>query len=260
MLVDLLVGIKLKGEGKNPILACNDYLRMGPGRSLPKLLAQYAEIGQDQPPTTSIGTLKAWSVRYEWQDRADLYDAEIEAEKQASAKGEQRKAAARRKEIMQEGAALDYERVAKLKKVAAELEAQIFYEPEPDSDALRLLGIAGLVEQAHETRDPEELSRIARLILERLDPNDPKNKFPNLWARDVKGLAGGRSVDVVRFNSSLLAEYRAVLAEIAAETGGRRQRTVTIDIDYSKLSDEQLERIRDGEDEVEVVLSGFAKS
>lgn len=257
--VQLIAGEKVKGEGKNPILACNDFVRMGPGRSLPKLASQYAEMHQTTPPTLSLHTLKKWSTDYGWQERAELYDAEIEAQAQAVEKERQRQRAARRASIMQDGVALDYERVAKLKLLAAELEAQIFYQPTYDPDALRLLRIDGLIGEAEETGDPDELSEIARRILARLDPNDPKNKYPNLWAHDVKGLAGGRTVEVVRFNTALLAEYRAVLAEIAAETGGRRQRTITenIDIDLGKLTEDQLARIKAGEDALQVILSDY---
>jgi hypothetical protein len=49
----------------------------------------------------------------------------------------------------------------------------------------------------------------------------------------------------------MLAEYRAVLTDIAAETASRRQRT--INIDYTKLTDKQLDRIHDGEDEIRVI-------
>lgn len=260
MAVELIAGEKVKGEGKNPIIACDDYLRLGPGRSLPKLLSQYREIPRNTAPTLSLNTLQKWSQNYHWQERADAYDTAIETEKQAADEEQRRKLAAERKAIMQDGVALDFRRVEKLKLLAAEIEAQIFYRPEPDEDALRILGINGLIGDAAETYDPDALSEIARRILAKLDPNDPKNKYPNLWAHDVKGLAGGRTVETVRFNNALLAEYRGILGEIAAETGGRRQRTINIDIDYSKLSEEQLDRILAGEDEIEVVLSGFAKS
>jgi hypothetical protein len=50
-----------------------------------------------------------------------------------------------------------------------------------------------------------------------------------------------------------------VLAEIAAETGGRRQRTITenIDIDLGKLNEDQLARIKAGEDPLQVILSDY---
>jgi hypothetical protein len=158
---------------------------------------------------------------------------------------------------MEDGVALDYERVAKLKRLAAFLEEQIFYESKIDEKAADLIGIRDLLDAAEDTSDKESLSNIARMILDKLDPSDPKNHYPHIWARDVKGIGGGRTVDIVRFNAVLLAEYRAILAEIAQETGGRRQRTVTENIDYSKLTEEQLQRVAGGEDPIQVILSEY---
>lgn len=260
MAVELIAGEKNKGETKNAVLACNDYLRMGLARSLRSLLSHYREVEQNEAPTLSLATLNAWSAKYAWQKRADLYDAAIEAEKQAAEKERQRAIAERRKAIMEEGVALDFERVERLKRLADEIESQIYYQTKPTEEALRLLGIADLVAAAEETTDREQLSNLARIILAKLDPDDPKNKFPNLWARDVKSVAGGHIVDVVRFNAALLSEFRAILDEIAKETGGRRQRTVTESIDYNKLTEEQLQRVAAGEDPIQVILDDYASS
>jgi hypothetical protein len=66
-------------------------------------------------------------------------------------------------------------------------------------------------------------------------------------------------IDLVRFNASILAEYRSTLADLAAETGGRRQRVdhLLANINYDKLSDDQLRRIADGEDPIQVIISGY---
>lgn len=86
--VQLLAGERQKGERDRAVIACNDYLLMGPGRSLRKLWEQYREQKRLQtaykPPTVRLKTLSDWSVRYDWQTRAKLYDAEqerIKAEK-----------------------------------------------------------------------------------------------------------------------------------------------------------------------------------
>jgi len=257
MAVKLIISERVKGEGKNPILACNDFVRMGPGRSLPKLLAEYTKPHQDAPPTRSINTLKKWSTDFGWQERATAYDEAIEAEKNVQARLVQQQIAERRKSIMQTDEALDFERVAKLKRLARFLEEQIFYQPQVDEGAAKLLGIEVAIGLAEGTTDKQELSELARMVLARLDPNDPKALYPHVWAHDVRAMAGGKGVDIYRFNAALLAEYRSVLDEIAKETGGRRQRTITENIDYGKLTTEQLQRVAAGEDPIQVILSDY---
>ena len=94
--------------------ACNDYLRMGPGRSLRTLAAQYAESGQNSP-TQSGGALNKWCGRYGWVERAAQYDVRLETEKNAEAE-----------RIMREGLALAHERVRKLDALAGFLEGQLY--------------------------------------------------------------------------------------------------------------------------------------
>lgn len=55
--------------------ALNDYARMGYNRSLRKLYELYQDkstAGMDVP-TTNMGTLGAWSVKYDWQDRVSAW-------------------------------------------------------------------------------------------------------------------------------------------------------------------------------------------
>lgn len=260
MAVALIAGEKVKGETKNAVLACNDYLRMGLGRSLRSLLSHYREVEQNSAPTLSLATLNLWSAKYGWQERAETYDAAIEADKQAAEKERQRQIAERRKAIMEDGVAFDFERVAVLKRLAAFLEEQIFYQPQIDQEGAQQVGIAGLLGLAEEVEDKGTLSDIARMVLARLDPDDPKYKYPHVWAQDVRALAGGKSVDIFRFNQALLGELRSVLDDIAKETGGRRQRTVTESIDYNKLTEEQLQRVAAGEDPIQVILSDYASN
>ena len=120
--IQLLAGQRQKGERLTAIQACNDWLRLGAGRSLPRLLERYTEVDQDIPPTRSIATLKSWSSRYEWQKRADTYDAELERRKNE-----------RRQEVMDSGLALDFERTDELKRLAHFLIDQI-YEQGKDGD------------------------------------------------------------------------------------------------------------------------------
>jgi hypothetical protein len=116
--VKLLKGDRQKGETRKAVLACNDFLRLGAGRSVPMLFQRYAEISTDTPPTRSKNTLRVWHLKFDWSNRADEYDAEIEAQKSFQAE-------ARRNEILNTGLALAHERVAALKEVADFLKGEI---------------------------------------------------------------------------------------------------------------------------------------
>jgi hypothetical protein len=182
--IELLTGERQEREGKNAILACNDFLRLGPGRSLSALLGYYAETGQNQPPTRSKATLKEWSQRFGWQVRAAAYDAELERQRKERDAELERQREARRREIMDSGLALIHERVAKLKALANFLETELY-------------------------------ARVAE-------------RFSNVWLADAKQIGSGESfkrVDIVRFNQALIEEYRAVLDDLAKETGGRKTTT-----------------------------------
>ena len=198
--VELLAGAPFDGESQKAIKACNDYLRMGGLRSLPKLHKKYTKTHKNTPPTSSLDTLKKWSSDFDWQARAAEYDAELEDRKNE-----------RRSAVMEKALALDYERVAKLKKLASFLEGQI-YEKDDDGN------------------------------------------YPRVWVPDVKQIGGGEHaerVDIVRFNASLVSEYRSTLDDLAKETGGRKQKSeVTgkdggpIQVDDIGLSDdERAERV-----------------
>lgn len=165
-----LIGEKQKGETSKATQACNDYLRMGPGRSLSELHRQYTEFYQKQPPTEALGTLKKWSTSYGWVERAEEWDAVAEERRDEEYK-----------RAMETGLALDYKRVYRLRELARFLRDQIF---ERAADG------------GHD----------------------------NVWVPDIKVVGRGdnaRAVEIEHFNSSLLREYREVLADIAAETGGR---------------------------------------
>src|SRR5512145_2654016 len=76
------------GEPDRAHSAFLDYVRLGPGRSLRKLLARYrgqTEGGPRadfQPPTRRQATLEAWSTRWEWQARLTAYKAEQDTREQ----------------------------------------------------------------------------------------------------------------------------------------------------------------------------------
>lgn len=121
-MIELLAGQPQKGESAKAIQACNDFLRLGAGRTLPALLEKYTQAHQDAPPTKSLDTLKRWSTRFSWVDRAVAYDATWEQRKNAE-----------RQAVMEYGLALDYERTKKLMRLADFLEDQI-YETDADGN------------------------------------------------------------------------------------------------------------------------------
>lgn len=183
--VQLITGQRHDNESDKAVIACNDYLRMGAGRSLQNLVDQYKNgigSGSDRdgkPPTKRATTLREWSANFSWQDRAKAYDAQLEQEKNDAL-------AARRREVFEEGLALDFERVIKLKDLAKDLEDQI----------------------------------------KEVDEDHP-HKRPNVWVRDVKQIGGGefaQEVEIYRYNSALISDYRGVLDDLAKETGGRKQK------------------------------------
>lgn len=120
--IELLAGQRQKSESSRAVQACNDYLRLGPGRSLADLSRQYQDTPENTTPTTKVNTLHKWAQRYGWQARAEALDAGLEQRKNERAD-----------EIMQSGLALAHERVDTLKNLAAFLLGQI-YEQGADGD------------------------------------------------------------------------------------------------------------------------------
>jgi len=75
------------GETRKANQALRDYTLMGPGRSLRKLHQRYTgptpENDENEPPTRHLRTLKAWSARYRWQDRVEVWERLKAAEDEA---------------------------------------------------------------------------------------------------------------------------------------------------------------------------------
>lgn len=179
-----LVGQRQRRETSRNVQACNDYLRLGPGRSLRILWERYTKDTKNLPPSSNFYTLKGWSGKYGWVARAELYDAEME-----QAKNE------RRKEIMESGLALDYERVDSLKELADFLIGEI----EKTAVAVKKTDGGG-----DETAGNGERFRV--------------------WLPDVKQIGSGENakrVDIERYNSAIFGDLRGVLDDLAKETGGR---------------------------------------
>lgn len=117
-----LIGDRQSSESDKAVLACNDFLRLGAGRTIAALAEKYEETPKGSSPTKSRNTLYKWHVDFKWDDRAALYDAEIEYQKEALAQ-----------ESLKKYLALDYWRVEKLVRLADFLEQQI-YEQGIDGD------------------------------------------------------------------------------------------------------------------------------
>ncbi|ABX04030.1 MAG TPA: hypothetical protein DEF47_18095 [Herpetosiphon sp.] len=177
--LQLITGQRHATESDKAVVACNDYLRLGSGRSLRILLERYRQQTANKPPTVRFKTLAHWSTEFHWTDRAKAYDAQLEQAKNDAL-------AARRREVFEDGLGLDFERVIKLKELAKDLEEQI----------------------------------------KEVDEHHP-HKRPNVWIRDVKQIGAGEyaeQVEIYRYNSALISDYRGVLDDLAKETGGRKQK------------------------------------
>lgn len=86
---------RLSGETARAYAAFLDYVKLGEGRSLRRLLEQYqawhgekrrqsdGKVTADLPPTTRLRTLEGWSTRYRWQERLAAYQAELARREQA---------------------------------------------------------------------------------------------------------------------------------------------------------------------------------
>jgi hypothetical protein len=208
MKIEPLAGEPRERESKRAILACNDYLRLGPGRSLAKLLSRY-QNASEAPPTKRIKTLAGWSAIFGWQARAAAYDAEVERQKNDYVQ-----------QVMKSGLALVHERVNTLKDLTDSLLAELC-----------------------------EIGEAGQVIGFKPDA---------LWLPDAKQIGGGEfaeRVDIVHFNAPGLDQLRGLLDDLARETGGRRQRRENLNVDYSKLTDDELDRIAAGEDPIDVLLS-----
>jgi hypothetical protein len=121
--LELLAGERQANETATQVQACNDWLRLGAGRSLPKLVAYWDTSGQ-QP--TNMSTLKKWSAKFKWGTREEAYDAELEKAKNARARA-----------IMETGIALPHVRMQKLKKLERFLGEQIAHQDPSRPDGLQ---------------------------------------------------------------------------------------------------------------------------
>lgn len=116
--IQLIVGERADGESAKAVQACNDYLRMGPGRGLIELYRVYTNVdnqSQFKPPTTVYATIRQWSSKFNWPARADEYDLGWEEIKNEE-----------RRRVFEYGLALDFERVRVLHRLAETLERELY--------------------------------------------------------------------------------------------------------------------------------------
>lgn len=204
--ITLLVGERQAGESKKAVLACNDFLRMGAGRTLAELHRKYSDTQQGTAPTRSQNTLEGWSSRFKWADRAVAYDAAREAQKNAE-----------EREALRTGLAQAHERVNKLKDLADFLEGQI-HETDPGNP--HLYSNVWVLDVKVVDRAPEYIYRFnAPLIAQYRGVLDDlaKETGGRVQKNELSGPNGEpiKTEDVNDTRARLLAELQATVAEDA---------------------------------------------
>ena len=257
--VQPLFGTAFEGETSAAIVACNDFLRMGAGRSVSGLARLYGAKSTNitsknlqqppktsqksllgDPPTSSHATLKEWSTKFDWQGRAalfDIYEDELHNAQRVQALGE--------------GLALEYERVEALKQLGQFLHDQVF-----EQGIEREHKVDVVCPDCHHTVT--------------VTTDDLVRPYHNVWVQDVKQVGTGEKtqrVDIERFNGPLISEYRAVMDDLAKETGDRRAssnaerklQALYARLDLNKLSDAQMDALSNsrGKEWFEILLEQY---
>jgi hypothetical protein len=94
------------------------------------------------------------------------------------------------------------------------------------------------------------LKQLAGTLLDELTRAEDQR----LWTENAKSV-GLERYDYIEFNKAEIDSFRGLLDDIAAELGERKKAQANINIDLSKLSDAQLERIANGEDPLKVIVN-----
>lgn len=94
-----------------------------------------------------------------------------------------------------------------------------------------------------------ELNRLAELLQDEIWTDDKR------WLPDVKQIGSGEDaerVDIVRFNSSVIEQYRQTLDDIAKELGERKQNVkLDADVTHYELTSDKLAAARKRAEEYE---------
>ena len=112
-MTELLAGERKENETGRSVQACNDYLRLGSGRSIEKLHRNYTESTSEESPSKSRRWLAEWSRKYDWVQRASVYDAQVDTSKTAEVQ-----------RLRTEGLAADYERLRELDSIYQALKGE----------------------------------------------------------------------------------------------------------------------------------------
>lgn len=120
-----LAGVRKSAETDAAVQACNDWLRMGSGRSIAGLIEKYLDLSKFQvgyqPPSVAPGTLYTWSSKFDWPERASEYDSDIEMRKNRELR-----------RVQELDIANPHGRIEKLIRLAEFLEGQIYERSEAD--------------------------------------------------------------------------------------------------------------------------------
>ena len=201
------------------------------------LAAKYRKTPQNPAPTLSYDTLRGWSEKFGWKERATLYDEEHEASRNE-----------RMQEVLDEGLALEVERVDQLKKLGQFLHDLIYEQ--------------GAEKPRKTSVECPECSHSFRADVGTYRP------FHNVFMPDAKSLGSGEfaeTIDIERFNAPLLSIYLKVFDDLAAEVGDRRRdeslQSLVVNLkkrlDISKLPQEQFDEIARGANWLEVLLRPY---
>jgi len=173
-------------ETATALRAFDDFVALGPGRTLAALLHLY----QNQPdaPTHHIATLKEWSMRHGWTAR-------LEAMARADAERAERLRQEHRDRILASDFALVEERVAALNQLAQVTLAEL---TRPDDPTLWV-------------RDKKSIITGQRPVLSA----DGDRVIGQTTEYEV--------FEVARFNAAEVQQFRGLLDDIAKDTGGRKQ-------------------------------------
>ncbi len=103
MAIELLAGVRKENETDKAVIACNDYLRMGAGRSIDKVQQKYSDSTVESPPTKNLRVLFRWSSSFGWVERAQAYENALQAIESAEVQ-----------RLRTQGLAADFERIREL--------------------------------------------------------------------------------------------------------------------------------------------------
>lgn len=191
--IELLVGERFDGEHDMAASACNDYLRMGRGRSFVKLVEHYENLESEAKknksivcdvPTTSRSTLSLWSSKYNWMERANKYDSLMEQQRNLEAA-----------KIMESGYALTHNRVAMLDALANKV-YDILEKKGLERTVTKGIGFGEQFQTVTETEFRRDEIRELRGLLDDLaQETGGRQKSLNVNASGLAGLLSGSGVN-----------------------------------------------------------------